>query len=98
MAKSIWYSLADDLDCKYELTTDLRSNLNNPDNAWMIADEVGDDYWSNHDGFEVAWPLQFAIFENEGDVNPLYCIEVSAEPSIEFSGDICKAPAEVSDA
>lgn len=37
---------------------------NNPD-QWdieIIAREAADDYWSNHDGWESTWPLEFEIF------------------------------------
>lgn len=35
------------------------------DDLDMVAEDAADDYHSNHDGWEAAWPKVFAIHETE---------------------------------
>lgn len=59
----------------------------NPD-KWdveIIAREAANDYWSNHDGWESEWPLNFEIFIN-GKSYGVCAVEMESQPN--FSANL----------
>lgn len=36
------------------------------ENNSFMASEAAEDFWDNHDGYEVSWPLTIMLHKNEG--------------------------------
>lgn len=50
------------------------------DSWWMIADELAEDFHSNHDGWESSWPLQIRIYKDAVEV-ARFQVEREYEPT-----------------
>jgi len=53
-------------DSFYLLKSDVWDNLNSPNDFDMIASDCGEDYYSQHDGWENSWPLVISLHTDEG--------------------------------
>ncbi len=56
--KTYWYSVVHDGETKYELDGSVRV-------LGDVAEKAAEDYYHNHDGWEVGWPLEFLIYETK---------------------------------
>lgn len=50
------------------------------ENWFLIADELADDFHSNHDGWEAEWPLELRIYK-EGKEVARFSVEREYEPT-----------------
>lgn len=57
----------------------------NPENSDYIAEEVAEDYFSNHDGWESSWPTDFEIFDLDGNSLGVYSVELEHTPTFSAS-------------
>lgn len=55
-----------------------------------IAEEAGEDFYSNHDGWECSWPMEFTIFEHDVSIGR-FNVSVEFEPR--FDAEQLKAAA-----
>ena len=85
-AKIVWYRcLADGEESFYEFET------TEDDFDRFTAQEVAQDYYDNHDGWEASWPLEFSLHETEGGAElARFVVEMEAEP-VFYAAAIAKA-------
>jgi hypothetical protein len=88
MAK-IWYSVNKCRYCRYEFDDDL-GYVDSGELMWaeLLASEMGDDYYTHHDGWEDSWPTTFYIYRNEDDAEPVCKVEVQLEFEPAFSAEV----------
>lgn len=46
---------------------------------WLIADDLAQDYFDNHDGWESQWPQTLRIFDGEKQL-AAFTVEMEREP------------------
>lgn len=47
----------------------------------FIAEEIADDYFSNHDGWEASWPLNIYIWDDKHEYIGACSVEMEAQPA-----------------
>jgi len=50
------------------------------DDGEYLAEDAATDYHSNHDGWEASWPVQFAIFTDDGKLIGKYEVDRDYDP------------------
>lgn len=94
MSRSVWYCVPESCtESRYKFSLKSGFPLAMHD-LWVICDECAEDYWSNHDGWEARWPLEFQIFETEESENPIATFEVDMEAIPTFSSSAKEVKAE----
>lgn len=48
-------------------------------NWWMLADDLAEDFFDNHDGWESSWPQTLRIF-SRGEQVAAFTVEMEREP------------------
>jgi hypothetical protein len=80
MNKPIYYSVNGE-DHRYPFKSEW--NLLNAEYWGYIAEDAGEDFWDNHDGWEACWPIEFAFFENKVS-DAIFSAEVNSEGQPSF--------------
>lgn len=63
---TIFYRLPDECEeSYYEMESDWDIGESETQRGWL-AEAAGQDYWSNHDGWEDTWPMTFSLHQHEG--------------------------------
>lgn len=76
--KEVWYSVNDD-DGQYSIETSY--NINDSFSLECIAKLCAENYHSEHDGWEAAWPLDITLYESEdGPAIATFEVNREAEP------------------
>jgi hypothetical protein len=80
--RTYWYSTERDGETRYEMRRAVRHLCD-------VAADAAEDYYSNYDGWEAAWPLEFVLYESE-DGPAVGRFEVDCETVPQFSA--CERP------
>lgn len=70
------YSVHGDIDSLYTLET-----IWDEDDADYIAADCGQNYYREHDGWEVIWPIEVTIWTLRGRKIGLFSVELEHEPT-----------------
>jgi hypothetical protein len=62
----------------YEDRYEFRSSFS-PSAAHWLAEEAAEDFFSEHDGWECAWPLAFRVFDGDVDLG-LWSVDMESRP------------------
>ena len=78
----VWYARTDyGTEYRHELTVQGRYDLTDKWDRESLIKDCADDYHSNHDGWEAAWPITFALFATEeGPEVARFDVERDVEP------------------
>jgi hypothetical protein len=84
MKRKYLYTVGDE-DHKFSL--DSVFDVDKPD---YIAEDAGEDYHSNHDGWEDDWPVDITLFKEDGTLIGKFTVELEHVP--QFSASEIKRP------
>lgn len=77
-ATTIWYRNVDNDDDSYRFSLPHDGSLKIDERSAQLC---ADDYHSNHDGWEITWPRDFALYETEDGLEVArFSIEREVEP------------------
>lgn len=61
----VWYSVGRDHDERFELRLNWACALDLHEDQQLAAKDCAADFHSEHDGWESAWPMEFALYASE---------------------------------
>ena len=91
---TVYYRVPAQDDTAFELECRCNPLSTNSLNRESIAQECGEDYYANHDGWECKWPLTIAIHATEDGPELFRCI-VERETVPTFSAKVVVPKEEV---
>lgn len=82
MKYELIYYTVEDFNDGFSDAYDMKGNFYLED-KWeleMAAQDCANDFWSNHDGWECSWPMNFTLYAPDGVALGTFEIEQEVEP------------------